>query len=82
MVQPHSERPEQFELSSLQPESGQQTPAGTPLSVQSSQAALQAALDDGLTVQELAPVDHGIRAWTFCFCSFTLEMMIWGFCFR
>ncbi|KAI0773965.1 MFS general substrate transporter [Fomes fomentarius] len=81
VVQPRSELPEQFELSSLQPESGQQTPAGTPLSAQSSQAALQAALDDGLTVQELAPVDHGIRAWTFCFCSFMLEMMIWGFCF-
>ncbi|EJF57758.1 MFS general substrate transporter [Dichomitus squalens LYAD-421 SS1] len=36
---------------------------------------------DGLTVQELAPMDRGIRAWTFCFCSFLLETMIWGFCF-
>ena len=82
VIQPQPELPEQYELSSLQPESGQQTPVATPFSAQSSQAALQAALDDGLTVQELAPVDRGIKAWTFCFCSFVLEMMIWGFCFR
>ena len=83
VIQPRlSELPEQYELSSLQPESGQQTPASTPYSAQSSQAALQAALDDGLTVQELAPLDRGIKAWTFCFSSFVLEMMIWGFCFR
>ncbi|KAI0751441.1 MFS general substrate transporter [Daedaleopsis nitida] len=73
--------PEQYELSSLQPESGQQTPANTAYSAHSSQAALQAALDDGLNVQELAPLDRGVKAWTFCFCSFVLEMLIWGFCF-
>ncbi|KAI1785384.1 MFS general substrate transporter [Ganoderma leucocontextum] len=37
--------------------------------------------DDGVTVQELAPVDRGVRAWTFCCCSFVLETMIWGFPF-
>ena len=76
---------EQFELSNLeqQQESGQQTPvAGTGLSAASSQAALQAALDDGLHVQELAPLDYGVKAWTFCVCACVLEMMIWGYCFR
>ena len=76
---------EQFELSNLeqQQESGQQTPvAGTGLSAASSQAALQAALDDGLHVQELAPLDYGVKAWTFCACACVLEMMIWGYCFR
>ncbi|EIW61883.1 MFS general substrate transporter [Trametes versicolor FP-101664 SS1] len=69
----------------MQPSSGQQTPSGvnpgSTFSAQSSQAALRAALDDGVTVQELAPMDRGIRAWTFCFSAFVLEMMIWGFCF-
>ncbi|TBU44775.1 MFS general substrate transporter [Dichomitus squalens] len=61
--------------------SGQQTPASATFSAASSQAALRAALDDGLNVQELAPIDRGVRAWLFCLSSFTLEMMIWGFCF-
>ncbi|KAI9067649.1 MFS general substrate transporter [Trametes sanguinea] len=26
-------------------------------------------------------MDRGIRAWTFCFSGFLLEMMIWGLCF-
>ena len=81
----HGDVPEQFELSNLnsQPESGQQTPAASATySAASSQAALQAALDDGLNVQELAPVDRGVKAWTFCFSAFVLEMMIWGYCFR
>ena len=83
VVQPQSPTlPEQYELSSLQPESGQQTPASTTYTAQSSQAALQQALDDGLTVQELAPLDRGVKAWTFCLSSFLLEMIIWGFCFR
>ena len=93
VIQPHiGELQEQYELSSMsiqQPESGQQTPvsgqltpSSTPFSAASSQAALRAALDDGLNVQELAPVDRGIRAWMFCMSSFVLEMMIWGLCFR
>ncbi|KAI0676946.1 MFS general substrate transporter [Trametes maxima] len=76
---------EQYELSIVQPSSGQQTPAGgragSTYSAQSSHAALQAALSDGVTVQELAPMDRGVRAWSFCFSAFLLEMMIWGFCF-
>lgn len=79
--------PEEHELANLevQIESGQQTPVApstAPLSAASSQVALRAALDDGLNVQELAPVDRGVKAWTFCACSFALEMMIWGYCFR
>ncbi|KAI1788981.1 MFS general substrate transporter [Ganoderma leucocontextum] len=92
VIQPHfAELPEQYELSSTSiqhpesglqtPESGQLTPISTPFSAASSQAALRAALDDGLNVQELAPVDRGVRAWLFCMSSFTLEMMIWGLCF-
>ncbi|KAI0048508.1 MFS general substrate transporter [Auriscalpium vulgare] len=29
----------------------------------------------------LAPVDGGIQAWTFVFCSFVLESLVWGFPF-
>lgn len=78
----HATRADEYELSIVQPSSGQQTPMTPTYSAQSSQAALQAALDDGITVQELAPMDRGRRAWTFCFSAFVLEMMIWGFCFR
>ena len=82
----HAPLDDEYELSIVHPSSGQQTPTGaqtpTPYSAQSSQAALQAALDDGVTVQELAPMDRGVRAWTFCFSAFLLEMVIWGFCFR
>ncbi|KAI0771942.1 MFS general substrate transporter [Trametes elegans] len=77
----HAPRADEYELSIVQPSSGQQTPMTPTYSAQSSQAALQAALDDGITVQELAPMDRGRRAWTFCFSAFVLEMMIWGFCF-
>nr|VWP01489.1 Cytochrome P450 monooxygenase CYP52X1 [Ganoderma boninense] len=76
---------EQHELSELRMTSGslQATPARSVASVnvEGSDAALQIALDGGVSVQELAPVDRGVRAWTFCFCSFVLETMIWGFCF-
>ncbi|RPD73239.1 MFS general substrate transporter [Lentinus tigrinus ALCF2SS1-7] len=34
-----------------------------------------------INVQELPPVDRGIRAWTFCAAGFVLEMMVWGFGF-
>ena len=33
-------------------------------------------------VQTLAPVDGGRQAWTFCFCAFLLETIVWGFGFR
>ncbi|KDQ61479.1 hypothetical protein JAAARDRAFT_54845 [Jaapia argillacea MUCL 33604] len=35
----------------------------------------------GVHVQELPPIDRGTKAWTFCFCSFILETMVWGFGF-
>ena len=77
---------EQYELPELQRTSASMQPAPAPSAVsanlEGSEAALQMAPDGGVTVQELAPVDHGVRAWTFCFCSFVLETMIWGFCFR
>ncbi|PIL35155.1 MFS general substrate transporter [Ganoderma sinense ZZ0214-1] len=55
----------------------------TNLSVQSSMAALHVAdsTDDEVIVQELPPVDRGVKAWTFCAAGFVLEMMIWGFGF-
>ena len=78
--------PEQYELSELGMTSGNQqpTPARPTVSTEpgESEAALQTIPDDGVAVQELAPVDRGVRAWTFCCCSFVLETMIWGFCFR
>ncbi|KAI0635227.1 MFS general substrate transporter [Trametes polyzona] len=36
---------------------------------------------EGATIQELAPLDRGVRAWTFCACGFVVEMMVWGFLF-
>ncbi|KAI0671132.1 MFS general substrate transporter [Trametes maxima] len=69
-----------FELVTIQGESGKGTPAT--LSAQSSRAALHARVpQEGATVQELAPIDRGIKAWTFCASGFVLEMMIWGFAF-
>lgn len=40
--------------------------------------------DDELipNVQTLAPIDGGKQAWTFCFCAFILETIVWGFGFR
>ncbi|EIW52382.1 MFS general substrate transporter [Trametes versicolor FP-101664 SS1] len=48
----------------------------------SSRAALHSQdPQEGATVQELPPIDRGIKAWTFCFSAFVLEMMVWGFSF-
>ncbi|KDQ61483.1 hypothetical protein JAAARDRAFT_54850 [Jaapia argillacea MUCL 33604] len=33
----------------------------------------------GANVQELPQIDKGKKAWAFCFCSFILETMIFGF---
>ncbi len=53
------------------------------VSTQSSMVALRVAdPQEGVTVQELPPVDKGIGAWTFCAAGFVLEMMVWGFGFR
>ena len=38
--------------------------------------------EDGLSVQELAPMDSGRQAWTYCASTFVLETFIWGFGFR
>ncbi|KAI0759368.1 MFS general substrate transporter [Trametes elegans] len=57
---------------------------GTPatLSAKSSRAALHiSGPQEGATVQELPPVDRGLKAWTFCISGFVLEMMVWGFGF-
>ncbi|TFK93289.1 MFS general substrate transporter [Polyporus arcularius HHB13444] len=52
------------------------------VSTQSSMVALRVAdPQEGVTVQELPPVDKGIGAWTFCAAGFVLEMMVWGFGF-
>ena len=72
----------QYELSTLGPEpsSGVASPSN------GSQAQLtvleRSEPGEGTTFQELAPVDRGIAAWTFCACGFLAEMFIWGFLFR
>lgn len=38
--------------------------------------------DVPLSIQELPPVDRGRQAWTFCFCNFVVETLVWGFGFR
>lgn len=35
--------------------------------------------EDGPNVQELAPIDGGRQAWTFCASAFVLETLVWGF---
>ncbi|OJT02208.1 hypothetical protein TRAPUB_7323 [Trametes pubescens] len=71
---------EQFELSSMQDDpdaKGTSTPATT-YTRSSSRAALHSEdPQEGATVQELPPIDRGIKAWTFCFSAFVLEMMVW-----
>ena len=48
-----------------------------------SMAAMHAVQpQEGVNIQELPPVDRGMRAWMFCFSGFILEMMVWGFGFR
>lgn len=70
-----------YEMSTLGTPSHVETP--TMLTAQSSMAALHAEdPQSGANVQELPPVDRGIRAWTFCFSALVLEMMVWGFGFR
>ncbi|TCD70060.1 hypothetical protein EIP91_005041 [Steccherinum ochraceum] len=44
------------------------------------QLGSQAELATG-NVQSLAPIDGGRQAWTFCFCAFLLETIVWGFGF-
>ena len=38
--------------------------------------------EDGLGVQELAPIDGGRQAWTYCVSAFVLETLVWGFGYR
>lgn len=79
----HTDGPHEYELSELRLEDN--STKGTPvmLSNRSSRAALHAEdPQEGATVQELPPIDGGIKAWTFCFSAFMLEMMVWGFAFR
>ena len=55
----------------------------SPLSRRSSMAALHAVdPQEGANIQELPPMDGGVRAWTFCAAAMVLEMMVWGFSFR
>lgn len=73
---------EGYELSSKMYETGHTNTPSTALSARSSIAALNVAEPQDGTVQELPPVDRGIKAWTFCAAAFVLEMMVWGFGFR
>ncbi|KAL7280779.1 hypothetical protein ACG7TL_005723 [Trametes sanguinea] len=74
--------PMNLELAALPGGSQGQGHAGA-LSSQSSQATLRedTGPQDGATVQELPPVDRGVKAWTFCIAGVVLEMMVWGFSF-
>ncbi|KAI8986278.1 MFS general substrate transporter [Trametes punicea] len=68
----------QYEMSPFPSDSGIKSPAT--LSSRSSRAALHARdPQEGAIIQELPPVDRGVKAWTFCMSSFVLEMMVWGF---
>lgn len=74
-----------FEMSTFTARANPSSPVTPSLSAQSSMTALRGSATDpreGINVQELAPVDRGIRAWTFCISGFVLEMMVWGFGFR
>ena len=71
-----------YEMSALGGPSQPETPA---LSAQSSMAALRAVDphgQEGVSIQELPPVDRGLGAWAFCASGCVLEMMVWGFGFR
>ena len=40
------------------------------------------SIEDPVYVQELPPIDGGIKAWTFCVSAFFVETMVWGYGFR
>ena len=59
---------ETFQLVPVRPEGGAETSS---LALDSTQAEEEAVA--------LPPVDGGLHAWTFIFCSFILECLVWGF---
>ena len=72
-----------FEMASLGAGRSPSTRPESPSSKSGSMAALRAVdPQEGVAVQELPPVDGGLRAWTFCAAGFVLEMMVWGFAYR
>ncbi|KAJ3016369.1 hypothetical protein NUW54_g819 [Trametes sanguinea] len=76
----HTNVQDELELPTLNGDSSRGTPVT--LSAQSSRAPLHVHDPrEGATIQELPPVDRGVKAWTFCFSAFVLEMMVWGFGF-
>ena len=83
-IQPYGKpMPEQYELSGLEITGSEQLARlAVSDNMEGAETALQTVPNDGVTVQELAPMDRGVRAWTFCCCAFVMETMIWGFCFR
>ena len=54
----------------------------TPFDLSTPPANRNASPQEGVTVQELAPVDRGIQAWTFCASAFVLETLVWGYSYR
>ena len=68
-----------YELSTLKPEQ----PSSAPSPNVSQLTVLEYSQpQEGTTIHELAPIDRGAAAWTFCACGFVAEMFIWGFLFR
>ncbi|KAI0260582.1 major facilitator superfamily domain-containing protein [Gloeopeniophorella convolvens] len=57
--------------------------ASAPADVSSSAAHLTSANEHAREEDAVAlpPIDGGVRAWTFVFCSFVMESIVWGFPF-
>lgn len=72
----------QYELSTLKVEPSTSTGPSTLHDVSQLAMLGYSEPQDGTNFQELAPIDCGFAAWSFCACGFVAEMFIWGFLFR
>ncbi len=72
----------QYELSTLKVEPSTSTGPSTLHDVSQLAMLGYSEPQDGTNFQELAPIDRGFAAWSFCACGFVAEMFIWGFLFR
>ena len=75
--------PFSYELESLPRSAGISTnPTTAAPSRVSSTVALESELQREEEAVALPPVDGGLQAWTFVFCAFIVETLVWGFPFR
>jgi hypothetical protein len=61
-------------------------PAGSEAELATSPAAVLGSTNPEARAREeeavsLPPIDGGLQAWTFVFCAFILECLVWGFPF-